>query len=141
MTVYNSRIEVDNFQMLSSSEASILRSLSGKICQKGIRYPAGPDHNIVVFTSKNANDLMNALEHGFWDHTQKALHVDKGDTVYVITNEEVSKKLGTIVGIKGIALERMYKLSSTSSTTWSSTLMKDTDALLDKAIEVEDTAA
>ena len=137
MTKYNSRIEIDNFQMLSSSEASILRSLTGKISQSGIRYPAGPNHNIVVFSSNNAIDLMFALEHGFWDHSQSALHVDKGDTVYVITNEEVSNKLGTIVGIKGIAVDKMYKLSSTSSTTWSSTFMKDSDALLDKAIEVD----
>ena len=141
MTEYNSRIEVDKFEMLSGEKASLLRKAFDKpMNPSSIMYPGNFD-NTVVFSSTSAKDLIDAMQNGFWDHTKKAHQVEAGTTIYVFTNVTESNKIGSCLAIKGTAQRVMYKLSNPSSTTWTSSTMQDADVLLDKAIEVEDKAA
>ena len=133
MKKYLNRVETtDGFTILSSLEAELLRNSCGNIGQNGIRYPFD---NAVVLQSNTAEDLLDALEKGYWDHTKCPTQVGPKDTVYVIANAKESNRLGTKFGIKG-TIESITKVSNID-TSWTSYVNNDPNVLLDKAIVAE----
>ena len=114
---YLSRIEVEDFELLCGDTANMLKLVCGNIGQNGIRYP-GQLENTVVFSSTSAHDLIDAMTHKYWDHTQTALHVKPGDTVFVIINQDASERLGTYMAIKGVAKDSMYKITQKNKGIW-----------------------
>ena len=135
MKKYLNRVKTtDGFTILSSLEAELLRNSCGNIGQNGIRYPFD---NAVVLQSNTAEDLLDALEKGYWDHTKCPTQIGPKDTVYVIANAKESNRLGTKFGIKG-TIESITKVSNID-TSWTSYVNNDPNVLLEKAIVAEKT--
>jgi len=133
--MYNHRVEVEKFEMVCGETANLLKLACGNIGQNGIRYPEGMEDTIVL-SSNNAYDLIDAMKNGFWDHSTRSPHLQPGWTVYVIVNQAASKELGSYIAIKGVAKNAMTQVNP-ASTQWTSSVLKDAEALLDKAIEAE----
>tara|TARA_R110000803_G_scaffold42597_4_gene91266 strand:- start:8256 stop:8627 length:372 start_codon:yes stop_codon:yes gene_type:complete len=117
---YLSRIEVEDFELLCGDTANMLKLVCGKIGQNGIRYPEQLE-NTVVFSSKSAHDLVDAMTHKYWDHTCTAQNVKTGDTVFVIINQDASERLGNYMAIKGVAKDSMYRITQQEKGIWTTT--------------------
>ena len=138
--MYNYRIEVKKgFQILSSESANYFRDSIGKIGQLGIRYPNNMPKT-VVFSSNSAHDIIDAMQNKFWDHSQRAVQIEEGWTVYIVTNQVQAKAMNSLFIIKGVVTSDVYEVKTGIASIWTSSFRNDPDALLDVAVEVEDNA-
>jgi len=133
--MYNHRVEVKKFEMVCGETAHLLKLACGNIGQNGIRYPDGME-NTIVFSSNNAHDLLDAMKKGYWDHSTRSVRLQPGWTVYVIVNKSQADELGSYIAIKAEAKTAHINTEELDET-WTSSVEKDAEALLDKAIEAE----
>ena len=133
--MYNYRVNTTRFNMVCGETANLLKLACGKIGQNGIRYPDGMEDTI-VFSSNNAHDLIDAIKKGYWDHSTRSTRLQPGWTVYVIVNQNQAKELGSYIAIKAEA-KTAHISTQELDETWTSSVEKDAEALLNKAIEVE----
>ena len=133
--MYNFRVNTTRFDMVCGETANLLKLACGNIGQNGIRYPDGME-NTIVFSSNNAHDLLDAMKKGYWDHSTRSVRLQPGWTVYVIVNKSQANELGSYIAIKAEA-KTAHISTEELDQTWTSSVDKDAEALLDKAIAAE----
>jgi len=133
--MYNYRVNTTRFDMVCGETANLLKLACGNIGQNGLRYPDGME-NTIVFSSNNAHDLLDAMKKGYWDHSNRSARLQPGWTVYVIINKTQADELGSYIAIKAEA-KTAHISTEDLDDTWTSSVEKDAEALLDKAIEAE----
>ena len=141
MTKYEHRVNVKKFNYVSPDLADMIVKTMGNMAQKGAKYHEALNkhankHSVAVFQSNSARDLIDAMEHGFWDHSSRLNDVEKGSIVYIVTNKSTRTSLGNNLVLEGVATGQMIK-RETDVTQWSTARENDPDAMLAAAIKAE----
>jgi len=114
MTKYEHRVNVKKFNYVSPDLADMIVKTMGNMAQKGAKYHEALNkhankHSVAVFQSNSARDLIDAMEHGFWDHSSRLNDVEKGSIVYIVTNKSTRTSLGNNLVLEGVATGQMIK--------------------------------